>query len=108
MREYEKYPSYTYQGESYNSSSARRTRFTFNIFSTLNLFKNIKSQTTIYNQFHIKNFHDYRIYLNQNFKFIVNKNFSTFFRIFINQQTVKYVKKIAYNSDLIMGFSINI
>jgi hypothetical protein len=108
MREYEKYPSYTYQGESYNSSSAKRTRFTFNVFSTLNLFKNIKSQTTIYNQFHIKNFNDSRIYLNQNFRFIVSKNFSTFFRIFISQQTVKYVKKIAYNSDLIMGFSINI
>ena len=108
MREYEKYPSYTHQGESYNSSSAKRTRFTFNIFSSLKLFKNIKSQTTVYSQFYTKNFNDYRIYINQNFRFIVNKNFSTFFRIFINEPSVKYVKKVKYNSDLIMGFSINI
>ena len=108
MKEHEKYPSYTYQGESYNSSSAKRTRFTFNVFSSMNLFKNIKSQTTIYSQFHLKNFNDYRIFVNQNFRFIVNKNFSTFFRIFINEPSIKYVKKVKYNSDLIMGFSLNI
>ena len=108
MREYEKYPSYTHQGESYNSSSAKRTRFTFNIFSSLNLFKNIKSQTTIYSQFNIRNSNDYRIFVNQNFRFIVNKNFSTFLRIFINEPSIKYVKKVKYNSDLIMGFSVNI
>ncbi|MCH1609517.1 MAG: DUF481 domain-containing protein [Flavobacteriaceae bacterium] len=108
MREYEKYPSYTHQGESYNSSSAKRTRFTFNIFSSLNLSKNIKSHITLYSQFNTKTFNDYRIFVNQNFRFIVNKNFSTFFRIFINEPSVKYVKKVKYNSDLIFGFSINI
>ena len=108
MREFEKYRSYTYQGESYNTSSAKRTRLTFNIFSSLNLFKNIKSHTTIYSQFNTKNFNDYRIFVNQNFRFIVNKTFSTFFRIFINEPSVKFVKKVKYNSDLIFGFSINI
>lgn len=108
MYEYEKYPSYNFQGDNYNASSAKRTRFTFNIFSTISLAKNIKSHTTIYSQFNSKDLDDYRLFFNQNFRFIVNKNFSTFLRFYINEPSVKYVKKIKFNSDLIMGFSINI
>lgn len=108
MYEYERYPAYNFQGEGYDTSSAKRTRFTFNIFSTLSLAKNIKSHTTIYSQFNTKKLNDYRLFLNQNFRFIINKNFSTFLRFYINEPSVKYVKKIKFNSDLIMGFSLNI
>ena len=109
MHESEKYPAYKFSGEDYDARSANRIRFTANIFSKIDLAKNIKSFTTIYSQWNSKDISgDYRLFFNQNIRFIVNKNISTFVRYFINEPSVKYVKKVKYNSDLIFGFTINI
>jgi len=109
MAENEKYPSYRYNGVDYEQSSSKKTRITINIFSRIDLAKNIKSFTTIYSQWELKNpLKDHRLFLNQNFRFIINKNLTTFVRYFINYPSEKYVKKIKYNSDMIMGFNINI
>ena len=71
--------------------------------------KNIKSFTTIYSQWNSKDIYgDYRLFFNQNIRFIVNKNISTFIRYFINEPSVKYVKKVKYNSDIVFGFTVNI
>lgn len=109
MHESEKYPAYKFSGEDYDARSVNRTRFTANIFSKIDLAKNIKSFTTIYSQWNSKDISgDYRLFFNQNIRFIVNKNISTFIRYFINEPSVKYVKKVKYNSDVVFGFTINI
>lgn len=109
MHESEKYPAYKFSGEQYEARSANRIRLTANIFSKIDLAKNIKSFSTIYSQWYSKDFFgDYRLFFNQNIRFIVNKNISTFIRYFINEPSIKYVKKVKYNSDIIFGFTINI
>tara|TARA_B100001057_G_C22810036_1_gene935041 strand:- start:1217 stop:1942 length:726 start_codon:yes stop_codon:yes gene_type:complete len=109
MYESEKYPAYKFLGENYDDRSAQRTRFTLNVFSKIDLTKNIKSFTTIYSQWNAKDFFgDYRLFFNQNIRFIVNKNISTFIRYFINEPSVKYVKKVKYNSDLVFGLTLNL
>ena len=109
MHESEKYPAYKFSGENYDARSADRIRLTANIFSKIDLAKNIKSFTTIYSQWSSKDIsRDYRLFFNQNIRFIVNKNISTFVRYFINEPSVKYVKKVKYNSDVVFGFTINI
>ena len=109
MHESEKYPAYKFNGENYDARSAERIRFTANIFSKIDLAKNIKSFTTIYSQWNSKDLSgDYRLFFNQNIRFIINKNISTFIRYFINEPSIKYVKKVKYNSDVIFGFTVNI
>jgi len=109
MSEQEKYPAYKFQGENYEANSSDKIRLTANLFSRIDLVKNIKSFTTIYSQWYINDpVLDHRLFLNQNFRFIINKNFTTFLRFFINYPSKKYVKRIKYNSDLIFGFTVNL
>tara|TARA_B110000037_G_scaffold212687_1_gene265748 strand:+ start:300 stop:1118 length:819 start_codon:yes stop_codon:yes gene_type:complete len=109
MIEEEKYLAYSFKGENYDPSSSSKTRLTANLFSRIDIAKNIKSYTTIYSQWYTKNFlNDHRLFLNQNFRFIINKNLTTFIRLFINYPSKKFVKKIKYNSDLLFGLDINI
>lgn len=106
--ENEFYSSYTFQDVEYNSSENRFVRFSFNIFGSVKIMKNISALTTLYTQWKYNEIRNYRIFGNQYIRFKINDKVSTYLRYIIHYRSIKYVLPLKNDTDFMYGIEINI
>ena len=106
--EFEAYPEYTFESIDYSNSDQKTTRISFNIFSSVKLFENITSTTTLYTQWKYDEIRDVRVFGNQYIKFKINEKLSTFIRYVVRYRSINYIKRLKNDTDFMYGLEINI
>ena len=106
--ENEFYLPYTFQNVQYADSNNRFVRFSFNLFGSIKIMKNISALTTLYTQWKHNELRNHRIFGNQYLRFKINEKVSTYIRYMIHYRSIKYVMPLQNDSDLLYGVEINI
>lgn len=106
--EFEAYPKYTSENVSYNTSNQKTTRISFNIFSSVKLFENVTSATTLYTQWKYDEIGNVRVFGNQYIKFKINEKLSTYVRYVVRYRSINYIKSLKNDTDFMYGLEINI
>lgn len=106
--EFEAYPKYTSESVSYNTSNQKTTRISFNIFSSVKLFENVTSATTLYTQWKYDEIGNVRVFGNQYIKFKINEKLSTYIRYVVRYRSINYIKSLKNDTDFMYGLEINI
>ena len=106
--ENEFYSPYTFQNVQYADSNNRFVRFSFNLFGSIKIMKNISLLTTLYTQWKHNELRNHRIFGNQYLRFKINEKVSTYIRYMIHYRSIKYVMPLQNDSDLLYGVEINI
>ena len=106
--EFEAYPKYTSENVSYNTSNQKTTRISFNVFSSVKLFENVTSATTLYTQWKYDEIGNVRVFGNQYIKFKINEKLSTYIRYVVRYRSINYIKSLKNDTDFMYGLEINI
>lgn len=106
--EFEAYPKYTSENVSYNTSNQKTTRISFNVFSSVKLFENVTSATTLYTQWKYDEIGNVRVFGNQYIKFKINEKLSTYVRYVVRYRSINYIKSLKNDTDFMYGLEINI
>ena len=106
--EYEAYPAYSFDNIDYDPSSQKTTRISFNIFSSVKLFENVTSSTTIYSQWRYNDIGDVRVFGNQYIRFKINEKLSTYVRYVVRYRSINYIKRLKNDTDFMYGLEIDI
>ena len=106
--EYEAYPAYSFENIDYDPSSQKTTRISFNIFSSVKLFENVTSSTTIYSQWRYNDIGDVRVFGNQYLRFKINEKLSTYVRYVVRYRSINYIKRLKNDTDFMYGVEIDI
>ncbi|MBQ22206.1 MAG: hypothetical protein CMD32_02190 [Flavobacteriales bacterium] len=106
--EYEAYPGYSFENIDYDPSSQKTTRISFNIFSSVKLFENVTSSTTIYSQWRYNDIGDVRVFGNQYIRFKINEKLSTYVRYVVRYRSINYIKRLKNDTDFMYGLEIDI
>ena len=106
--ENEFYSQYTFQNVQYTDSNNSFVRFSFNLFGSIKIMKNISALTTLYTQWKHNELRNHRIFGNQYLRFKINEKVSTYVRYMIHYRSIKYVMPLQNDSDLLYGLEINI
>ena len=106
--EFEAYPKYRYENIEYESSSQKTTRISFNVFSSVKLFENVTSTTTIYSQWKYNEIGNVRVFGNQYIRFKINEKLSTYVRYVVRYRSINYIKRLKNDTDFVYGLEINI
>ena len=106
--ELESYPEYKFENINFDDFSQKTTRISFNIFSSVKLFENITSATTLYSQWKYNEIRDVRVFANQYIRFKINEKISTYIKYVVSYRSINYVKSLKNDTDFMYGFEINI
>ena len=106
--ELESYPEYKFENINFDGFSQKTTRISFNIFSSVKLFENITSATTLYSQWKYNEIRDVRVFANQYIRFKINEKISTYIKYVVSYRSINYVKSLKNDTDFMYGFEINI
>ena len=106
--EFESYPEYKFENINFDGFSQKTTRISFNIFSSVKLFENITSATTLYSQWKYNEIRDVRVFANQYIRFKINEKISTYIKYVVSYRSINYVKSLKNDTDFMYGFEINI
>ena len=106
--EFEAYPKYSYENTNYEASSQETTRISFNIFSSVKLFENVTSSTTLYSQWKYNEIGNVRVFGNQYIRFKINEKLSTYVRYVVRYRSINYIKRLKNDTDFMYGLEIDI
>tara|TARA_B110000444_G_scaffold139709_1_gene131139 strand:+ start:5146 stop:5928 length:783 start_codon:yes stop_codon:yes gene_type:complete len=106
--EFEAYPEYSFENVDYDKSNHKTTRISFNVFSSIKLFENVTSSTTLYSQWKYNEIANVRVFANQYIRFKINEKLSTYVRYIVRYRSVNYIKRLKNDTDFVYGLEINI
>lgn len=106
--EFEAYPKYIFENIDYASSDKKTTRISINIFSSVKLFENVTSATTLYTQWKYNEIGNVRVFGNQYIRFKINEKLSTYIRYVVRYRSINYIKPLKNDTDFMYGLEINI
>ena len=108
FHEYEEYPSYNFENITYPESSQKTVRISFNVFSSIKLFENVTSATTLYSQWKYNEIGDVRVFANQYLRFKINKRLSAYIRYVVRYRSINYIRPLKNDTDFMYGLEISI
>lgn len=86
----------------------KTTRISFNIFSSVKLFENVTSTTTLYSQWKYNDIRNVRVFGNQYIRFKINEKLSTYVRYVVRYRSINYIKRLKSDTDFMYGLEIDI